>query len=244
MEKVIKNHSIALLVPSRKRASNVKRLVNSISNTAENKNNVTIYFYIDDDDFDTLRVVKSLKKRSDCKIEYLVGPRIIMSEMVNKLYPLTAEFILFFGADDIVFRTNGWDSIIIEAVEKVPDGIGLFYGDDLVTTQHAPDFATHPIVTRTWVDVVGYLSPPYFSCDYADTWLNDIADMVGRKFPLPFVNEHMHPTVGKAEYDTLYQENRQKFTDDEVPSLYREHLSEVEDSANNLKKYIKEAKND
>ena len=119
MEKSIRDYSIALLVPSRKRAANVKRLVDSINSTIELKEHVTVYFYIDDDDFDTLRVVKSLKKRSDCNINYLVGPRIIMSEMVNKLYPMTTEFILFFGADDIVFRTEGWDTILIEAVKKV-----------------------------------------------------------------------------------------------------------------------------
>ena len=88
------------------------------------------------------------------------------------------------------------------------------------------------------------MSPPYFSCDYADTWLNDIANIVGRKFSLPFINEHMHPTVGKAEYDIVYQENRQKFTEDKVPSIYHEHIGEVVEAANKLKKYIKEAKND
>ena len=242
MEDSIRDYSIALLVPSRKRVDNIRRLVTSISSTVEFKENITIYFYIDDDDFDTLKVVKSLRRRGDCKINYLVGPRIIMSEMVNKLYPMTTEFILFFGADDIVFRTNCWDSILIEAVKEVSDGIGLFYGNDLVTSQHAPDFATHPIVTRKWVEVVGYLSPPYFSCDYADTWLNDIADQTGRKFALQFTNEHMHPTVGKADYDITYAENRQKFLDDNVPSLYMEHRGEVLDAVNNIKRYIENDK--
>jgi len=242
MEKSIRDYSIALLVPSRKRAANVKRLVDSINSTIELKEHVTVYFYIDDDDFDTLRMVKSLQKRGACNIKYLVGPRIIMSEMVNKLYPMTTEFILFFGADDIVFRTEGWDTILIEAVKKVSDGVGLFYGNDLVTTQHAPDFATHPILTRQWVDVVGYLSPPYFSCDYADTWLNDIADKTGRKFALPFINEHMHPTVGKANYDTTYAENRQKFLDDNVPSLYNEHRSEVLEAVDKIKRFIENDK--
>ena len=48
----IRDYSIALLVPSRKRASNIKRLIDSISKTAKVRDNITIYFYIDDDDFE------------------------------------------------------------------------------------------------------------------------------------------------------------------------------------------------
>lgn len=239
MEEDTREHRIALLVPTRKRPEGVKRLLKSIEDTVDNKESVTVYFYLDHDDFDTIRLIRSIKKRKTYDVKYLIGPRIIMSEMVNKLYPLTSEFILFFGADDIVFRTQGWDRILTDAVGSVSKGIGLFYGNDLVTTQHAPDFATHPIITREWVNVVGYVSPPYFSCDYADTWLNDIADRSGRKFPLPFINEHMHPTVGKASYDSTYAENRQKFLADNVPSLYQQHAHEIEDAVIKIKEAIK-----
>lgn len=239
MEEDAREYRIALLVPTRKRPEGVKRLLKSIEDTVDNKDLVTSYFYVDEDDFDTIKLLKAIKKRNSYNIEYLIGPRIILSEMVNKLYPLTSEFILFFGADDIVFRTKGWDTILQAGVHGVPDGIGLFYGNDLVTTQHAPNFATHPIITREWVNVVGYVSPPYFSCDYADTWLNDIADRSGRKFPLPFINEHMHPTVGKANYDSTYAENRQKFLDDNVPSLYQQHGPEIEEAVVKIKEATK-----
>ena len=238
MEEYVREYRIALLVPTRKRPESVKRLLKSIEDTVNDKTSVTVYFYLDDDDFDTIRLIKSIKKRKTYDIKYMIGPRIIMSEMVNQLYPLTSEFILFFGADDIVFRTQGWDSILIEAVKEVSDGVGLFYGNDLVTTQHAPDFATHPILTREWVNVVGYVSPPYFACDYADTWLNDIADRCGRKFALPFINEHLHHTVGKASYDSTYAENRQKFVIDNVPLLYQKHSHEIEEAAQRIKEFI------
>tara|TARA_R110002020_G_C16318711_1_gene774588 strand:+ start:109 stop:828 length:720 start_codon:yes stop_codon:yes gene_type:complete len=236
-----KNPKIALLVPTRKRVSGVKRLLESLRETTKYSNFLKVYFYVDEDDYDSLKFLSNYVSRSKLPhVDYLIGPRIIMSDMINKLYPMTDEFILFCGADDIVFKTPGWDEILIDAVEKVEDGIGLFYGDDLVTTEHASDFATHPVLTRKWVEVLGYLSPPYFSCDYADTWLNDIASAVNRKFKLPFINEHMHPTVGKAAYDSTYAENRQKFYNDDVPSLYQHHKKELEESIEKLRSYIAE----
>jgi hypothetical protein len=146
--------------------------------------------------------------------------------MVNKLMPLVREDIFFFGGDDLVFRTSNWDLKIIEKFNLIQDKIALLYGDDLSLVPHLKYFATHPILHRKWVECLGYLAPPYFSSDYADTWLNELADSIGRKFKLDFVNEHMHWYFGKSPLDSTYAENRQRFSKDRPNELY-DHLLQI-----------------
>ena len=137
-----------------------------------------------------------------------------------------------------------WDKVIIDFFAEIPDRIALVYGDDMGQSQreHLDDpnrFATHPILHKNWVEAVGYLSPPYFSCDYADTWINDLAQGVGRSFPLPFVNEHMHFSVKKAKVDMTYKENRMRFRKDKVARTYERRKSELRGDIIKLAAYIR-----
>lgn len=230
---------IALLVPSRKRVKQLQRFWRSCWLKCNSLKNIKLYLYIDDDDEETLLWAEQEFLKSPYNIYYLVGPRIKMSDMVNKLYPIVMEGILFLAADDLVMRTYSWDKIIIDAFEVIPDRIAVMYGEDLNPTQHPVDFGTHPIVHDNWVKVLGYLSPPYFSCDYADTWINDLAKSVNRHYKLPFINEHMHHTNGKAEFDDTYKENREKFWKENIPKIYRDTAKERVISEEKLKQFIK-----
>ena len=205
-------------MPTRGRPQGLLRFWQSVIDTVSDINNVKLYLYVDDDDSETLSSIHKLPHQD--RVHVHVGERIIMSEMVNVLEPYVDDEILFFGADDLAMRTKGWDRILIEAFSKIPDRIAMFYGNDLTYGQHPKDFATHPIIHTNWVTALGYVSPPYFSCDYADTWLNVLADGVKRKAELPFVNEHLHFTVGKSPIDTTYTENRERFVSDNMPQVY------------------------
>ena len=161
--------------------------------------------------------------------------------MPNELLKITEdEGIIFLAGDDLVMRTDAWDTIVIESFAAIDDRIALFYGVDGAESQHPADFATHPIIHRRWFDVLGYINPPYFSCDYADTWLNTLADSVNRKFLLPIFNEHMHFTVGKSEFDSTYLEARQRFAKDNVPQQFTALAKTRDEDIQKLKKYIKE----
>tara|TARA_R110002110_G_scaffold108178_2_gene270360 strand:- start:327 stop:1073 length:747 start_codon:yes stop_codon:yes gene_type:complete len=238
------SEKIAILLPTRMRPERLTTFWKSVVSTVSDIENVKLYLYIDDDDPKTIEKADELKEEYGDRIFALVKPRIIMSQMVNELYPHVEEDILFFGADDLLMRTSNWDKVIIEFFTQVPDRIALVYGNDLAQTErmHLSDpnrFATHPIVHKNWVKALGYLSPPYFSCDYADTWINDLANGVGRSFPLPFVNEHMHFTVKKAKMDQTYLENRQRFNRDRVPTIYREKQEELKSDISKLASFIR-----
>lgn len=231
---------IAILLPTRNRPKMLARFWESVVKTAEDINNVSMYLYLDDDDHKGIDGAQELNKQYPENVFYLIGPRILMSQMPNELLKITNdEGIIFLAGDDLIMRTDSWDTIVVEAFEGIDDRIALFYGVDGAESQHPPDFATHPIIHRKWFDVLGYINPPYFSCDYADTWLNSLADAVCRKFLLPIFNEHMHFTVGKSEFDSTYLEARQRFAKDNVPQQFMALAKTRDEDIQKLKEYIK-----
>jgi len=218
---------ISILIPTRKRPENLKRVVESIRTTAPNKESrrVEICCYIDSDDYSTMERASSLG------IHFKVGPRIIMSEMWNELITTASGQILMLCSDDVVFRTPGWDVMVEKEFAECPDKILMAYGDDLCG--NGKEFATLPFVSRKWVETVGYFTPPGFSGDYADTWLNDVAKMIGRSKPLPFVTEHMHVVWGKAPMDATYQEKLDR--QGNAAELYNSRLAERQADAAKLR---------
>ena len=88
---------------------------------------------------------------------------------------------------------------------------------------HAPEknFLTHGFLHRNWVETVGYFVPPYFSSDFNDTWLNEVADMIGRKIYMKdLMIEHMHPLAGKHFWDRTHQERLERHRLDKPQDLY------------------------
>lgn len=207
---------ISLLCPTRHRPDNVKRLVESVFATAGRPNDVELVFYVDDDD-DTFPLTGSVK--------VVRGPQIVLSQMWNECYGLAAGDVLMHCGDDIVFRTPGWDLEVLRAIEAVPDRIVLVHCDD--GSPWSSRLATHSFLTRTWVETVGHFVPPIFSAEYNDTWLTEVADLVGRRRYLAHVViEHMHWSFGKAEIDGTYAELQRRRRRDGVDRLYAETVNE------------------
>jgi hypothetical protein len=231
-------NKIAVVLGSRGRPHRLETFIESMWELADGLSSHKVYVYVDDDDEATIEHSKVLKKKYD-HLVFHIGPRIIMSDMVNKLYPHTSEGIIFLGGDDLMMRTQGWDSIVIQTYKECEDRILLCYGTDGGEAVHTqPNFATHPIISRRWVEIQGCVTPPYFSCDYADTWLNDLANDLGRKRLLPIFNEHMHWSLGKSPVDMTYVENRQRFQEDNVIEKYQEMEGERQQVLNKLKEAL------
>jgi hypothetical protein len=221
---------ISLLVPTRQRPQNVERLWKSIIETATVPSDIEMVLYVDDDDdsYNNLAFPLTIVR----------GPRIVLSEMWNKAAEKANGDILMYAADDIVFRTPNWDSLVIDKFKNIPDGIAFVFGND-GSKVHDGKYGTHGFMTRKWVDTLGYVCPPHFSGDYSDTWINDVAKMVGRHFHINIMTEHLHPDFGKTELDATYKEKYQRMKDDKVAEKYSSmHLDRVID-ANKLRKLMK-----
>ncbi|HVI10431.1 MAG TPA: glycosyltransferase [Candidatus Binatia bacterium] len=204
---------ISILCPTRKRPDKFRRMVESVVETA--KNGVEIVYYVDSDDHSYDDVFDGMFPIATRGFQ---GARITMSDMWNRLIPHANGELLMNSDDDCVFRTPGWNEMVEQVFDKCPDKILLCYGDD--GGPNGKNFATHPIVHRRWIETIGYFAGPGFSADFADTWPQDVADMIGRKKLLPFVTEHLHYLWNKAPDDEVYRETRARMARDNTRFLY------------------------
>jgi len=100
--------------------------------------------------------------------------------------------------DDHLCRTRGWDRRIIDALATP----GIAYGDDLIQGETLP---TAPFISASIVDALGYYFVPDVEHMYCDNAVRDIAEQAGVRRYLPeVVIEHVHPAVGKVDWDAGY----------------------------------------
>lgn len=166
-------------------------------------------------------------------VTVLTGPRTVLSMCWNFCWREARGDIFGHLGDDVVFRSQGWDTHVRNGIEHHEDRIAFVHGSDGIQDQR---LGTHGFVSKEWTDAVGYFVPPYFASDYNDTWLNEVADMIGRRLYVPaIVTEHMHYSAGKAEKDQNTIERLERH-DRERPQLIwgtTRHLREID--ANKLR---------
>ena len=203
---------ISVLCPTRGRPGSVFRLADSMAQTAAGETELVLY--ADDDAPDSV----SPAVASRPWVTVVTGSRIVMSDMWNRCLDKASADIVMQCADDIVFRTPGWDDQVCAAFAEYPDRIALVYGNDLI---HGKALATHSFAHRRWTDATGYFTPPWFSCDFSDAWLYDVAKAIGRLHYLPdVITEHLHPVAGKSEWDLSHQERLARGKRDNVAAIY------------------------
>lgn len=106
--------------------------------------------------------------------------------------------ILGFIADDNIFRTNGWDIRVRDALENP----GLAYGNDLYQGAGLP---TSVFISNVIVQSLGWFALPTSNHMYLDNAWKVLGERLGRLIYLPdVVIEHMHPVVGKGGWDETY----------------------------------------
>ena len=219
---------ISILVPSRGRPSTLARMIESARKMAVGQ--IEVIVRIDEGDPSRDKYV-----RDDVFGTLLIGERCILSSLWNECSLVATGDIQMLAGDDFIFHTPGWDQMVEDAFAQSEDKILLVYGDDGI---HGESFASHPIIHRKWIEVCGRAYPPYFSSCYADTWLWDVAGKLGRRKYLPFVNEHMHYSCGKAEKDQTTIEGLERYASDDNARIYASRADEREMDADKLRKMM------
>lgn len=231
---------ISLLCPTRGRPTNIIRMIESVFSN-DTSGSSELVFFLDSDDLISIEVVKSLIKEYPTRVQGLVGPR---NRNISKMHNICARKakgdIIGLSDDDVVYRTKGWNELIEQAFAETPDKILLVYGRDGL---HNAAHATHPFIHRKWMETTGYFVPEHFTGDYADTWLNDVAIMLGRRhFIDTLITEHMHPGAGKAEWDATYRERFELQAQQDPGALFNSLLPERHEDARKLQEVIDSCK--
>jgi hypothetical protein len=189
--------AIALIVPSRGRPHNVKRLAQAVTETASE---VHLTIAVDEDD-PTLETYRDDHDSSEELYVLHVGPRRRLVGTLNELATRVEHRYVAFMGDDHLPRTEGWDKRFLAELDSIGPG-GMVYGDDRIQGANLP---THVCMDRRIVDALGFMAPPVLTHLYADNFWMDLGNALGTLRYVPdAVVEHMHPASGQGAWDATY----------------------------------------
>ncbi len=196
----------ALICPTRGRPDRLQEFISSALDTAAQPDRIEILLYVDEDDPECEayeKVISQLtNENSKSSISLTIGPSIGVPRAANKLAELTTADVFLTANDDQVYIDKGWDTRLDTEIEKYPDGIFCMWFNDKWESEN---FCTFPILSRRWVETLGYLQFPFFEHFFADAWLWMLAKAVGREHYIEdVVVEHRHWKTGKSEKDATY----------------------------------------
>lgn len=202
---------VSLLAPSRGRPESLERMVQSAFKTAAEP--VEVLCYWDEDDDSNYPMIEG--------VTYVRGPRLVLSEAWNACSEYAQGDIMGHLGDDVIFHTPHWDQLVVNRFDIFADKIAFVFGKDGNEHDRLKVFGTHGFIHRRWVDAVGYFVPPYFSSDHNDTWLNDVAHIINRHVYEPEIYmEHMHPALGKGDWDQTHKDRLERAKKDKPGELY------------------------
>jgi len=225
--------SIAVLLPTRNRPERLRAMIKSALQSAKRPELLEFAVYVDDDDEVSVPALQKLNNETFSTVKWLQGPRCTLSSCYDKVLDLTTNSIIMISADDILFNeTPNWDEKVIKAFEEYEDGIVMAGFKD----GYNKNICTHPFISRKLKDILGRIVPEYFAADYADTWLTQLHDWLGRRIVLDGMVRHYHFAAGNAEVDTTMAEKLQRTG---LPGLiYQATEQERIAEAVKLRKYI------
>lgn len=185
--------TMVVLVPSRGRPHNIKRLADAwITTGAEAHLQVGV-----DDDDDVDAYCEALLDVGQAGVTVL--PRTTMNGTLNAMAAEAAEHYeaIGFCGDDHLPRTLRWDETITDKMELTP----FVYANDLM---QGPLLPTAIFMRSSVVTALGYMAPSVLKHLYLDnSWL-EWGKAVGITYIPEVVIEHLHPHAGKAENDGGY----------------------------------------
>ncbi len=197
---------LAVIVPSRGRPDNVRRLVDAWALTMSDSGKVATHLWVVVDYDDPCR-------EEYLQIEAPPGMRLDVREALprRRLGPalnfaardLACCFpMVGFMGDDHLPRTRGWDLEIAGALRDL--GSGIVYGNDLHQCERLP---TAVFMSSDIIRTLGWMVPPDLVHLYIDDAWRELGEAMGRLRYLPdVVIEHLHPDAGKAPWDARYAE--------------------------------------
>lgn len=171
---------VSVLVPTRQRPERLRTMIASFEETTRDcADSAELIFRVDEDDATTLRHLLA-----PLRYEVIVGPRYdgyaSLSTFFNEMAAVATGDVLFLGNDDMVFKTHGWPTKVIDTANRYPDGIFVI-GYDTLNSTHYP-FST---ISRRVVNHLGYFWPP--GIFWGDIFWRDVMGAFKRTIMLPHV---------------------------------------------------------
>jgi hypothetical protein len=173
-----------------------------------------IIVYISNDDPKLEEYKKILQGRN-----LIIDKRRYIVEVFNYISCELHPNIKYYGEvnDDHIYRTKGWDKVLIESIEKKGGGWGVACGQDLINNDWYKH--RHPsacVISGNMVRTLGHFVLPTLRHMCTDNYLRDISEGINRLFFCPeVIVEHCHKINGRAgndeNYDWVYSKEQQDY---------------------------------
>lgn len=159
--------TIALLCPTRARSEQFNRMIKSIQITARNRTDIHTYVAMTKGDtgYNTVSLSYATIYPDGVPTAHkwnLLAEKALQNSN-NKLFMLCS--------DDTIFSTPLWDKALIDHYNALENKIHVYS----LLDSRDPDGTPHPIVTREWIEAMGYFLPPVFLHWFVDSWTVGIA---------------------------------------------------------------------
>jgi len=206
----------SILVPTRERIPQAKKLLNSINDTTVNKSQIEILFAIDEEDKASAHNIINCKDIfKDLSINFYIRKR---SEFLNRDYYnwLTqfakGDFCWIMG-DDCIFIAPEWDILIKSRLDEY-----LSYKKDRIVcasikdntpkpSPHLPPFPCFPLISKEAIQLLGFALHPEVPTWGADYLVYQLYTKIGRLIRIDdqvFINHvSYHTTRDKSLEDTV-----------------------------------------
>jgi hypothetical protein len=196
---------LLVIVPSRGRPQRLAEMLDACLSLSEADTDVEMALDSDDPELRRYPLASDLQRRP-CRVHVSTGPRNSLSGWTNLVAAGKTGMYRAFASlgDDHLPRTQGWDRLLLEALDKI-GGEGIAYGNDLHQGEALP---TAPVISAGIVSVLGWMCEPSLSHHFVDNVWRDLGLAADCLAYVPGVTvEHLHPDAGKAPADQVYAES-------------------------------------
>jgi hypothetical protein len=157
---------------------------------------------LDDDDPELANAQLVIDALGIERIVVSVAPRTdSIGAVYNRCASAVGADLYVNAADDVSISTNGWDILLSQAAAAFPDDIGMIGFGDMPFDSMLPALAA---TTRGLVDRMGYFLQDYTPFWWLDTWLYEIATMIGRSHYVPVDVQFLGPLRTRGLRDFTY----------------------------------------
>jgi len=195
-------NKINIMVPSYRRPDMLRKFLDSVLCTTSDLDNVVFTVMLNVDGGDYGKVI--MPAHTHVIYEETTEPNLSFyyNEMYEKTNYNSNDTLVSMLGDDMVFKTKGWDRIVLAKANEI-QGVGIIHCDD--------DFCQHgniPVnlfTSRKFVDAAGdTFMCPEFKRYWIDTIWGEMANYVNASYYLPeVVIKHKHNS-GKPKHDDTY----------------------------------------
>lgn len=174
---------ICIAIPTRGRPQYLEKLVTSALDMANNKSNVIIKYYLNDDDNQLKfykNILTNLQSTYGKSVQYEIGPDQNTILSWNEMCENTEADYYMLAGDEVVFETQDWDLKLDLTKIEYPDGIfcmAMFCGRD---NRYEKQQCVTPVVTKEWRKALGYFWGPMFWHWNVDQWTGELAKAIDR----------------------------------------------------------------